>query len=312
MMRCLVTGAAGFSGRHLAAMLTAAGHEVVGTGRATGAPGPWRRWLRADLTDGERVRSLLADAEPDVVFHLAGLLRGSDDELMVHNVRPVEHLCHALGKHGAPVRLVLAGSSAEYGPHSLDAPPFDEASPCAPVQPYGRSKLAASQHALRCASKDGIDVRIARPTNLLGPGLSPTLVAGSLVAQLADCLASGAPFAVRVGELTAQRDFLDVEDACRGYVALAKYQGPDRVFNFGADECFPIRTLVDILQHEVGAPIAVHRDPELLRGSTADRVAVSSAAATKALAFRRHVSLRESIARMWQAAVDNLPTELAS
>lgn len=312
MKRCLVTGAAGFTGRHLAASLAAAGHEVIGTGRRALAAGPWQRWVQADLTDSARVQALLAEVEPDVVFHLAGLLRGTDAELTAHNLQPVVHLCAALARRRSAVRLLLAGSSAEYGPHAADAPPFDEDSPCAPVQPYGRSKLAATQHALQRVAKDGIDVRIARPTNLLGRGLSPALVAGSLVAQLADCLQRGAPFVVRVGELAAQRDFLDVEDACRGYVALAKYEGPGRIFNLAADACFPIRTLVDILQHEVSAPIDVQRDPELLRGAVADRVAVTAAAAAKALGFRRHVSLRESIARMWQAAVDELPTEVAS
>lgn len=313
-MRCLVTGAAGFTGRHLARMLTALGHDVTGTGRREPEAGdaPWQRFVKADLGSAAAVRQMVADERPDVVFHLAGVLRGTEAELLANNSKPVEHLCKAAAAAKTPVRLVLAGSSAEYGPGTFDGPPFDETSPCAPTLPYGKSKLLATQHALLCAEKNGLEVRIARPSNLLGAGLSTWLVAGSLVAQLAECVQNGRPLVVRAGDLTAQRDFVDVEDVCRGYLALATHTGPRRIFNFAADHCFPIRTLVDILQHEVAAPIDVLRDPELMRPGSADRVAITAAAAAAELGFRRHVSLRESIARMWQAAIEPQASELTS
>jgi len=323
MKRVLVTGAAGFTGRHLCGALGDRGFDVVAAGRSRPeADGPWTRFVAVDLRDEARVQKLIADTKPDVVFWLAGLLRGTEAELVEHNTTPVEHVCKALAGKGKAVRLVLAGSSAEYGPTRGDGAPFTETSPCEPSLPYGKSKWLATRAALAANERTGLDVRIARPTNVLGPGLSTHLLAGSLVAQLAERLARDEAFTIRAGDLTAQRDFVDVEDVCRGYVALAEYTGRHRVFNFAADQCFAVRTIVDILQHEVAAPIHVERDPSLGHPGSPDRVAVSAALAIDELGFRRHVSLRESIARMWRAAAlavaansctaDAARTELAS
>ncbi|MBL8748517.1 MAG: NAD(P)-dependent oxidoreductase [Planctomycetes bacterium] len=312
MKHALVVGATGFFGRHLAAALDAAGVDVTACGRTAGE-GPWRQFVALDVRDAASVRDLLGGTKADVVFWLAGRLRGSDADLAAVNVAPVANACAAIARRRERPRLVLAGSSAEYGPGTPDAAPFHEDSPCAPTMPYGRSKLAATRTALDAAAKDGIDVRVVRPSNLLGPGLSEELAIGSFVAQLAACKRADRPFVVRAGELTAQRDFLDVEDACRGLVALASYDGPMRVFNLAADACFPMRTIVDILQHEVAAPVEVLRDAERVRESTTDRVAITAAAAGRELGFRRHVSLRESIARMWLGATaGGQPAEPAS
>ncbi len=306
MKHALVVGASGFVGRHLAAALAADGVEVTGCGRTAGQ-GPWQQFAALDVRDAASVRDLLAGTKADVVFWLAGRLRGTEADLVADNVTPVANACAALARRKQRPRLVLAGSSAEYGPGTPDAAPFHEDSPCAPTAPYGRSKLAATRHALDAAAKEGLDVRVVRPSNLLGPGLPEDLAIGSFVAQLAACKRADRPFVVSAGELTAQRDFLDVEDACRGLVALARYGGPMRILNLAADICFPVRTIVDILQHEVAAPIEVLRDPERVRESTTDRVAISAAAAARELGFRRHVSLRESVARMWLSAIEAGP-----
>lgn len=322
MKRVLVTGAAGFMGRHLCSALALRGCDVTAAGRTPPHDNAgWQRFVAVDLRDEARVQKLIADTKPDVVFWLAGLLRGTEAELVAHNTTPVEHACKALAAKAKDTRLVLAGSSAEYGPSRPDGGAFDETSVCAPGVAYGKSKWLATKAALAANERHGIDVRIARPSNVLGPGSSRQLLAGSLVAQLAERLSRGEPFAIKAGDLTAQRDFVDVEDVCRGYLALAEYRGPRRVFNFAADQCFPVRTIVDILQHEVAMPIEVERDPTLGHAAAPDRVAITAALAAAELGFRRHVSLRESIARMWRAAVDDLAaaslteatrTELAS
>lgn len=308
-MKILVTGATGCIGRHVAAMATAAGHHVVASGR-TAAEGPWASFVAADLRDEKRTAALVRENEPDVVFHLAGLVRGSEAELTAANTAPVGFLCDAIAARGPRTRLVLAGSSAEYGQTRGEAPPFTESATCAPETAYGRSKLRATERALTAAGS-GVDVRIVRASNVLGAGLSDRLVAGSLVNQLAGCLRQGRAFAVRAGALTAQRDFVDAEDLARAWLALATYRGTHRVFNVAAGECFPVRTIVDILQHEVGEPIDVHRDPALgTQSAPADRVAISPALAAAELGFRRHVSLRESIARMWQTAIADIPVPM--
>src|SRR5688572_29844698 len=69
-MRCLITGATGFAGRHLADVLRAAGHHVEGLARHS-ADAPFPIHL-ADLCDPAATESILRTTRPDWVFHLAG------------------------------------------------------------------------------------------------------------------------------------------------------------------------------------------------------------------------------------------------
>jgi nucleoside-diphosphate-sugar epimerase len=69
-------------------------------------------------------------------------------------------------------------------------------------------------------SAHGMNIVVARTFNLLGPGMPPRLFAGSLAAQIAAAERGGSP-AIKVGRLDSSRDYVDVRDAVRAYLALA-------------------------------------------------------------------------------------------
>ncbi|MEX1217893.1 MAG: NAD-dependent epimerase/dehydratase family protein, partial [Acidimicrobiales bacterium] len=142
-MRALVTGAAGFVGRHLCAHLLSEGDTVVGVDRADGP----------DLLDGAAVAALMADIRPDVVYHLGGWsdVGASWDhplETFLVNGEGTLNLLQACVHNGAP--RVLAVSSADiYGKVTPEELPITESTPFRPVTPYAASKVAADQLALQ-------------------------------------------------------------------------------------------------------------------------------------------------------------------
>lgn len=306
----LLTGAAGFLGRHVAEALAArGGDEVVAVLRRM-TTGPWRQCAVVDLRDGALVRDLVGRVAPDVVLHLAGRTHGSAAELVADNTLATANVVDAVAALRPQARLVVAGSAAEYGAeHDADAV-LHEHDPCAPRHPYGVTKLAATRLALGPPG-GGRSVAVARLANLLGPGLSPRLLPGALVQQLAACRRAGQPFTVHVGARMPRRDYVDVDDAARALLALVDGSATG-VFHVASGVCHSVDELIEVLQQLVGAPIVVAEDARLRSPGTAAAVRLSTAAAATAIGFSARTGLRESLARMWATALAGTPAQVGA
>lgn len=264
MSVALVTGGDGFVGSHLCPQLLDLGWDVVIAGRGSipnrqdaahpTAGGNEIRRMQVELTDRKRVIELLEEVAPDVVFHLAGSKPqdGAATERLVDDIVGASvTVCAALRNVGRPTRVVLAGSSAQYGdpPHSPD--PIDEEMPLRPVNTYGLAK-AAAEFATRALAHDSrVEVVMARAFNHIGPGESASTVAGALARQVSG-LAAGSGKRLRVVNPDAVRDFTDVRDIARGYVALAERGMPDRAYNLCSGRPTAVRDLVDVLLEHAG------------------------------------------------------------
>jgi dihydroflavonol-4-reductase len=168
--RCLVTGASGFIGSHLAAALAAPGHEVSCLVRSTSRVA-FLSTLPVRLVDGDcRDRGSLraAVAGVDYVFHLAGVISAADRQAYFDiNAGGTKNLVEAcLECNPALSRLVYVSSIAAAGP-SPRGRMLTETDECLPVSDYGRSKLEA-EFVIRAAG-NRLPWVIVRPANVLGP-----------------------------------------------------------------------------------------------------------------------------------------------
>jgi GDP-4-dehydro-6-deoxy-D-mannose reductase len=234
MSSALVTGAHGFVGTHVRVELLGRGWDVTSLGRADRTDD---NYLRHDLAN-DAVDSLaerLADLKPDVVFHLAAspafkAAGGDPTGLVADAVSATFNLCRAMVVAGSKARLLVAGSSAQYGALPRELNPVTEDGPCRPVNAYGHSKAAAESTALAFAATGAIDVIPVRAFNHIGPGEPPTTVASAFARRIADVRAELSD-TVTVGDLDAVRDFTDVRDIAAGYVELAERAEPGRLYN---------------------------------------------------------------------------------
>lgn len=236
MTTFLVTGSHGWVGGHLRRILRARGHQVIGVGRRPRTVGTGERYLRVDLRDGRATSAAVDAIRPDVVVHLAAVLpqRVADvDELIADVVPPTYHLCRALrAVEGVdrPPRLVVVGSSAQYGAVPRELNPVTEEVPALPLGAYGHAKAAAESLALAMGADGRISVTAARPFNHVGPGEGTATVAGALARRVAD-VATGRLARVRAADLDAVRDFTDVRDVARAYADMADAGRPGRTYN---------------------------------------------------------------------------------
>jgi nucleoside-diphosphate-sugar epimerase len=171
-MKSIVTGANGFVGSHLVERLFRHGQQVVCLVR----PGCDMRWLRGlpveICTDGldsaDGLAKVIAGAE--FVFHVAGMTRGrSQGEYLAANVEPTRRLIEAAGRCAGTIgRFVYVSSMAAVGPNRGDAP-VDETCEAAPIDDYGRSKLAAEQIVREAGAAGRLAVTIVRPPGVYGP-----------------------------------------------------------------------------------------------------------------------------------------------
>jgi GDP-4-dehydro-6-deoxy-D-mannose reductase len=255
-VRALVTGARGFVGPYLVDHLESAGDEVVGLGPDV------------DITDGEAIRSAVAAARPDAVYHLAaashvGTSWSAPVEVLRVNAEGTLNLLLAAEAAGAQ-RVLVVGSAEEYGIVDPSALPLAETAPLRPVTPYGASKVAAEVVGLQAFLGRGLPVVLARPFNHLGPGQSDRLVASTLAHQVARNERDGTDV-IMAGDLTPHRDFTDVRDVVRAYRLLVERGEPGEAYNVCSGVAVPISEVADALIAHAGRPMRIELDPARLR-----------------------------------------------
>jgi GDP-4-dehydro-6-deoxy-D-mannose reductase len=298
MSRVWVTGAAGFSGRHLVRMLRGleSPPRIVGLDVGERPPEGVDVYERLDLTDPAAVRHLAAQTGPTHVVHLAGLVPpATEPEMWRSNVGTTLALLLGLAEARCAARVVSVGSAAEYAPG--DGLILESQTP-SPSSPYGRTKLAQSTVALSLGARLGLHVCVARTFNLIGPGLPVSLVAGALCRQVAD----PGTREIRVGNTTSRRDFVDVRDAVRAYWDVARLGAAGEVYNVATERATSVGDLLERLLEAAGRAVPVVSDPALRRRQEADCV-VGSAARLRALSgWRPAFTLPDSLAAMLEAA----------
>lgn len=265
-MRALITGSQGFVGGYLRRELEANGYQVTGLDFQ-----PGEGTLQVDLLDGPGLRALVAECRPDVVIHLAGqadvarswAIPGRTVEL---NVIAAVNLLEAVRLEAPQARVVLVGSSDQYGDLGAAGAGVSEAVETHPKSPYAVSKKAQEEMARVYAQAYGLHVSMTRSFNHAGAGQR----LGFLISDFASGVAKvekGLEPAVRVGNLTARRDFTHVRDVVRAYRLIAQRGQAGEVYNVGSGVVHSAQEILDKLIALARCPIPVEQDPARLRPS---------------------------------------------
>ena len=251
MAECaLIIGAAGFVGRHLTAYLADQGLEVSGVDRPrVSPPDGWSgKWYSGDVTVLDQIIPILQQSKPDYIFHLASLIRSNSlSDLLSVNVIGTQNILDGVKAVNPDSRVLITGSSAEYGISKSDELPIHEGNPLRPLNQYGLSKLAQSLLAAQYAWRNGLHIVRTRTFNITGPGEPDTLVCSAFARQIVSIENGFQQAIIKVGNLKSTRDFIDIRDAVRAYWLVVQKGEPGDVLNVCSGVGVSIQSVLETL-----------------------------------------------------------------
>jgi len=234
---------------------------------------------QGNICDLASLDEAMRQAEPEIVINLAGLFRGTREEMVGVNATGAINAFKIANAYGA--RFITAGSAAEYGP--VPPEPVREDRVCKPTSDYGQSKLMATEVVLDSAC-------VFRPSNIIGPSMSKELLLGNVVAQLK----SGAK-KVAVSSLHTIRDYVDVRDVASAIVILMN--APPGVRNVSSGVGTSTKALLSLIPSD----FEVH-ELASLRGKDEVDVFIADSGQLRSLGWEPKFSLAESVHDTWEAS----------
>ena len=247
-MRLLLTGAEGFTGRHLMMAAQAAGYDVVA--------------LKADLTDAAAVAVEVAAAAPTHVAHLAAISAVTHaDELAFYQVNLFGslNLLKALAALPIPPQKVLLASSANVYGNYAGGPIAETVCP-KPVNHYAMSKLAMEHMAATYA--DRLPMVMTRPFNYTGVGHDQRFV----IPKIVDHFVRKAPM-IELGNLDVYREYNDVRWVCQIYLKLLAQGVAGEVYNVCSGQAVSLQDVLAVMSDLTGWQPEIRVNPAFVRAN---------------------------------------------
>ncbi|MBK8802191.1 MAG: NAD-dependent epimerase/dehydratase family protein [Fibrobacteres bacterium] len=309
-MSILVAGTTGAIAQHLIESLPREHGPLVAAGLEPPPSHLARKdvqYVRTDLRDQEEAQRLFEYHQPTQVFHLAvqGSVRTGEqepEEALLGNVSIARNVLEACKRHCPGARILLQSSSEVYGrgPTSRGAEiPRSETDPLAPLSTTGASLACAEILAGQYSQGHGLRILVVRPFNVVGPGLSPHLLAGEIAWQLARIrLDKGEPV-VYTGDLEVKRDYLDVRDLVRAYLLLMEKGESGQTYNVCSGKSISARQVAELLVQFHGGSVELRFDPRRERSTEIPIMVGSAEKLTLATGWLPAIPLRESLRDLW-------------
>lgn len=279
-MRALITGITGFAGSHLAEYLLAHQPQVQVFGT--------RRWrspmdniahlgdkvtlIETDLRDYTSVLKCLSESRPDYIFHLAAqsfvpTSWNAPVETLDTNIIGQTNIFEVVRHLQLDPVIQIACSSEEYGLVHAHEAPITENNPLRPLSPYAVSKVGQDYLGYQYFMSYGLKVIRTRGFNHTGPRRGDVFVTSNFAKQLARIKSGLQEPIIRVGNLTAVRDFTDVRDMVRAYWLAVTKAKPGEVYNIATGSGITIQELLDRLIAIADVKVEVVQDPARMRPS---------------------------------------------
>ena len=280
-MKVLVTGPSGFVGTHL--------RNELGDAFAP---------YEGDVLDADAIREAVRGA--GAVVHLAAesSVAASWEDAFGSwrvNVGGTVNVLEAVRLEQPGARVLFASTCEVYGNASRIPTPEDER--VAPVSPYAATKAAAE---LACRFS-GLDVVVARASNHEGPGRDERFAVGSWTRQIANLETEGGG-TLLVGDLSAERDLLDVRDVCCAYRLLLDPSVRAGTYNVASGNAVSMAKVAELLVGLARVPVNIERDETRVRPTEIRRLAGDPSRLRAATAWEPEIPLEQTLGDALDAA----------
>ena len=271
MAKYLITGASGFVGRHLITRLQQSEAEVLATDMQETLPftEPKVVYKQLNLNDAAQTAALISEFKPDYLVNLAGSSSVGQSwkepkACFENNISIVFNILEAVRLQGLKTRILLIGSSEEYGETAKEGI-LTEESPLKPISPYAVAKVSQEMLAKMYVQGYGLDIVMTRSFNHIGPGQRDTFVIPSFIKQMIDIKNNRQENKLFVGNVDVQRDFTDVRDVVDAYLLLLRSAPSGQPFNVSSGNAVSLKYIIEICSSLLQISPALSVDPHKFR-----------------------------------------------
>ncbi|MBN1405943.1 MAG: GDP-mannose 4,6-dehydratase [Candidatus Omnitrophica bacterium] len=279
-MKVLITGIAGFVGSHFTEFfLKRKNIQVYGIERWKASTENIEHlkdkidlYDECDINDIVSMRDILKKTTPDYIIHLAAqsfvpTSWTAPAETIKTNIIGEVNLFEALRSLKLNPRIIVAGSSEEYGFVKKEELPIRETNPLRPLSPYAVSKIGQDFLGYQYYKSYGMNIIRTRAFNHTGPRRGESFVTSNFAKQIAMIEKGKQKPVILVGSLSAKRDFTDVRDMVKAYWAIMQKGVPGEVYNICSGRTYAVQEVLDMLLSFTKKRVTVKKDPARMRPS---------------------------------------------
>ena len=306
-MKVLITGITGFVGSHLADfLLTKDDIQLYGIER-------WRsrteniehiksrlKIVECDIRDASSVRKIVSEIKPDRIFHLAAqsfvpTSWSAPAETISTNLLGELNIFEAVKETNINPRILVAGSSEEYGAVKPEDLPIKEDGSLCPLSPYGVSKVGQDLLGYQYFMSYGMHIVRTRGFNHTGPRRGEVFAESNFAKQIAEIEKGLIKPVVHVGNLESKRDYTDVRDMVKGYWLSLEKGEPGEVYNICSGKAYSIRAVLDILIALSRKKVEIAQKPERMRPSDVSILQGDNSKFVEKTGWRPEIPLKKTL-----------------
>lgn len=308
MSKVLIFGIGGFVGSYLTEEFLKEEYEVFGSDVADNDSITKKvGFYQCDLLDFDAVKSVIVKVNPDMVINLAaissvGVSWNIPQTTMSVNVVGALNILEAARQLDKIPKIMFIGSSEEYAESDK---PIDENTPLNANNPYGISKMTQERFADIYRDRYGMKIYCVRPFNHTGIGQRETFVFPSFCKQVADIEKSGKDGVIKVGNLSAKRDFSDVRDTVRAYRMIIENEDDSVIYNVGYGTSYTIEEILRYIISLSKQKVEIEVDKERFRPIDTPVIGCDNSLIIKNLGWKPEYSIFDTVKGMFEYYVKN-------
>lgn len=314
-MKSLIIGGAGFVGGYLIQHLCEdLGHEVVATKLPHEEIAEAARIqlfdeesankmvevCNLDILDKDAITELLSKEKPDYIFHLAAQSSVSvswkNPSITIDvNIKGSVNLLDAVRELDYSPKVLLIGSGEEYGRILSEETPVSEDNRLRPGNIYAATKTCQNMIGKIYADAYDMHVVMVRAFNHTGPNQSPIFVVADFCKQVAEIEKGLQAPVLKVGNLSAKRDFTDVRDVVRAYALLIEKGVKGQTYNVGSGHAVSIEYILQTIISYAKREIEIEIDSAKLRPVDVPVIEADTSKLYECTGWKPEISLEQTI-----------------
>ncbi|MEN8222934.1 MAG: GDP-mannose 4,6-dehydratase [Acidobacteriota bacterium] len=267
MEKILITGCSGFLASYLTKKLSSDKTEILGITEEDFSSEKYRV-IKADIRDRTGIENIIREFTPDKIYHLAAISNVGfswKNPGLTYEVNFIgsSNILESAAKYSPSARIILMSSAEVYS--GVTGGLLKEDSKTSPDNPYALSKLAMEMAADLYINSKNMDIIKIRSFNFTGPGQNVSFVSSDFAAQVALIEKGKRDPVIKVGNLSAERDFSDVRDIARFLSVLGREGKSGETYNLCSGRAYSISDMLNTLLELSDSNIRVEVEKERYR-----------------------------------------------